>query len=62
MLRGLHERWATLLESLPEQAFSRTAHHPERGEITLESQLVTYANHGAKHVGHVASLRSARGW
>ena len=62
MLKGLHERWAALLESLPEQAFSRTAHHPERGEITLESQLVTYANHGVKHVGHVTALRSAKGW
>ena len=62
LLRGLHERWASLLESLPEQAFGRTALHPERGEVTLESQLVTYANHGVKHVGHIAALRAAKGW
>ncbi len=62
MLRGLHERWSALLESLPESAFGRTAVHPERGEVTLESQLTTYANHGVKHIGHIAGLRKARGW
>jgi len=62
LLRGLHERWAALLQSLPEDAFQRTAQHPERGSVTLESQLVTYAGHGRKHVGHISGLRSAKGW
>jgi hypothetical protein len=62
ILRGLHGRWCTLLESVPESAWSRLAFHPERGELTLESQVNTYAGHGDKHVEHIMSLRRARGW
>ena len=62
ILKGLHERWCTLLESVPEEAWSRTAIHPERGEVLLEGQLITYASHGEKHVGHITGLRSAKGW
>jgi hypothetical protein len=62
LLRGLHERWTALLKSVPDAAWARTAHHPERGSVTLESQLITYAGHGGKHVGAITGLRSARGW
>ena len=62
ILKGLHERWCTLLESVPETAWSRTAIHPERGEVLLEGQLITYSSHGEKHVGHITGLRSLKGW
>ena len=62
ILRGLHDRWYRLLKEVPDDGWNRTAMHPERGRITLESQLQTYAGHGDKHVGHITGLRKARGW
>ncbi|HXX62722.1 MAG TPA: putative metal-dependent hydrolase [Methanomassiliicoccales archaeon] len=62
ILRGLHDRWAKLLERVPDGAWARVAIHPERGELTLESQLNTYAGHGEKHVEHILGLRRARNW
>jgi hypothetical protein len=62
ILEGLHERWTLMLERIPEREWSRTGFHPERGEITLESLLNTYAGHGEKHVSQITGLRTARGW
>ena len=62
IIHGLHERWATLLAALPETAWSRTAYHPERGEVTMEGTLSIYAGHGANHVGQISGLRQAKGW
>ena len=46
----------------PGHNWSRTAMHPERGEVTLERQLEIYAGHGEKHIGHIMALRRAKGW
>jgi hypothetical protein len=62
ILRGLHARWSTLLEKLPPAAWSRKGIHPENGEISMDSILNTYSNHGVRHVGHITGLRTARGW
>jgi uncharacterized damage-inducible protein DinB len=62
LLDGLHRRWADFLEHLPESAWSRSALHPERGEVTMTGMLDTYANHGEKHIEHIKGLRRARGW
>jgi hypothetical protein len=62
LLEGLHERWTAMLGRVGEKDWARTALHPERGEITLDSLLQTYAGHGEKHVGHITGLRTARGW
>lgn len=62
IISGLHERWSNLLESLPENAWSRTAFHPENGVVTLDDILRIYANHGEKHVGQIMGLRKAKGW
>jgi hypothetical protein len=62
ILRGLHSRWGVLLAAVPDSAWGRSALHPESGEVTLEGLLTTYARHGEKHVGHIKSLRTAKGW
>jgi len=62
ILRGLHDRWARLLDRVPEGDWTRNAVHPERGEVTLEGQLGVYATHGEKHIEHIMSLRRAKGW
>jgi uncharacterized damage-inducible protein DinB len=62
LLEGLHERWSTLLESVPESAWSRPAFHPENGDVTLDGLLETYARHGEHHVRQITGLRAAKGW
>jgi uncharacterized damage-inducible protein DinB len=62
ILAGLHRRWVEFLASLPDSAWQRTAHHPERGTITLMSLLHTYAEHGHRHVQQIRELRTSRGW
>lgn len=62
LLMGLHERWVRMLHDVPEDGWHRTALHPERGTLTLEDMLTTYARHGVKHVGQIRELRRARGW
>jgi hypothetical protein len=62
ILRGLHERWATLLEDLAETSWKRSALHPEIGVVTLADLLAAYVHHGEQHVGQALSLRSRQGW
>lgn len=63
LIRGLHERWAALLESISESDWtSRTADHPENGIVTLDRMLDIYANHGEKHCGHILGLRKRMNW
>ena len=62
ILKGVHERWVALMDSTPEPAWSRSAHHPERGKTTLDDLLQIYSHHGESHVGHITGLRKAKGW
>ena len=62
ILRGVHSRWAALLDSLPESAWTRKGLHLRRGEMTLEDLLALYARHGENHVRQITDLRAARGW
>jgi hypothetical protein len=62
ILRGLHDRWTRLLDRVPDGAWTRKAFHPERGEVTLESQLTVYAGHGDRHLEQITKLRRAKGW
>ncbi len=62
MIDGLHERWVNFLSSLPEGAWKRTGHHPERGSMTLEDFLNIYSSHGARHVKQITDLRERQGW
>jgi uncharacterized damage-inducible protein DinB len=62
MLEGLHERWVVFLSSLPDDAWSKKAYHPERGDITLDDLLETYAEHGANHTKQITDLRARRSW
>ncbi len=62
ILKGLHPRWTNFLESLPDTAWKRTAHHPEIGEVSLEDLLKIYADHGENHVGQIDKLRAAQKW
>jgi len=62
IIDGLHERWVAFLSALPEDAWSRTANHPERGQITMDDLLDIYSEHGANHTGQITGLRAQKGW
>jgi hypothetical protein len=60
LLRGLHRRWATLFASLTESQWQRGGRHPEVGEITAESLLVTYSAHGEAHIDQILRTLAAQ--
>jgi uncharacterized damage-inducible protein DinB len=62
LLRALHQRWVSLLESLDETAWQRTFTHPDHGAVTIEWLLQMYSWHGRHHVAHITSLRQRKGW
>lgn len=62
MLRGLHQRFAILLENIPADAWGRVGFHPENGEMSLDDLLRVYGNHGERHVDQIKSLRASHGW
>lgn len=62
ILRGIHERWGVLLESLPEQAWRRQGVHLEAGLLSLDDLLATFVRHGEAHLEQMAEIRQANGW
>lgn len=62
ILDGLHTRWVALLEALGPDQFQRPLHHPDMGDITVDTLLELYAWHGAHHVAHITGLRERMGW
>jgi hypothetical protein len=62
IIDGLHARWTTLLEGLPEEAFALAFLHPERGRVTLEVNVAMYAWHSLHHAAHITGLRERMGW
>lgn len=62
IIDGLHHRWSVFLDSLPDDAWSRTGFHPERGEVTLEEFLDIYCDHGENHANQITDLRERKGW
>ncbi|MFN8439965.1 MAG: DinB family protein [Caldilineaceae bacterium] len=60
LLKVLHGRWVEFWESLPADAWQRTGFHPERGTVTLDSQLQLYADHGEAHIDQITRTLAAR--
>lgn len=57
IFRKLRAENYELLASLPPEAFSRTANHTERGSMTLETILETYAKHAESHAIQIRERR-----
>ncbi len=62
IIKGLHARWVAFLKSIPEADWTRTAFHPENGDMKLETFLEYYATHGQHHVEQIRKLRKEKGW
>lgn len=60
IIKGLHERWCALWESLDEEDWARPVNHPEAGQITVEHFLRTYSNHGAAHIDQIERTLAAK--
>ena len=59
ILRALHERWARFWERLPADDWGRVGLHPESGEMTLDSILSSYVDHGAGHLDQIRRTLAA---
>ena len=54
ILKGLHNRWATLLESCTSEELNRTFYHPEHQlDFPIANIIGMYAWHGNHHLAHV---------
>jgi hypothetical protein len=60
ILRGLHQRWADLFDSLDEAQWQRKGFHPENGVITPETLVKTYAEHGEGHIDQMQRTLAAQ--
>lgn len=61
ILDGVHQRLSIVLNSLSSEQFSRTAAHPEWGEVTVDFLIQLYAWHCRHHVAHVTLCAEAIG-
>lgn len=59
LLRGLHQRWADLFDSLKEEDWARSGVHPESGEMTVERILQIYSRHGVGHIEQIQKTLAA---
>ena len=62
LLRGLHARWASLLEGLSQAELQRELMHPEAGKFSMAQMTGLYGWHSRHHVAHITSLRKRSGW
>ena len=61
ILEGIHSRWVTFFENLPDDAWARVGIHSEDGEMSLAYILEHYAWHGDNHLAQIQTLRNAQG-
>jgi hypothetical protein len=62
LLEAVHERWVIVLKALGPAEWARQLLHPERGVMSVDDLLSSYAWHGRHHVAHITSLRMRQGW
>ncbi len=63
ILRNMHLRWVTVLESLTETDLQRTYFHPGSQRIVaLDEVIAMYAWHGEHHYQHAYRVSERNGW
>lgn len=63
LLDSLHRRWVLVLRNIRPEQWKRSFIHPETGkEIPLDVLVSLYAWHGKHHLGHIETLKKAKGW
>lgn len=59
---ALHARFVSLLKAMTEEDFQKGFVHPERGRMTLATNLAIYDWHSRHHVAHITGLRLRMAW
>jgi len=62
LIDALHLRLVACLRAAPATAFARVCLHTEKGRLTLDDLVTTYAWHGPHHTAHITTLRHAKRW
>jgi DinB superfamily len=62
LIAALHQRWATLLQHLNPEDFSKTVIIPDGTAVTLDGLLNIYSWHGKHHAAQIHSLRQRQEW
>lgn len=62
LFEDLHRRFVLMLRAITPEQWLRKFRHPERGLMSLESNLALYGWHGRHHVAHITELRKRMGW
>jgi hypothetical protein len=60
LLRGLHDRWCILWDSLDDDQWTRTLRNPELGLITIEDHLEVYRDHCNAHIDQIQRTLAAK--
>ncbi|HEY3288643.1 MAG TPA: DinB family protein [Anaerolineae bacterium] len=60
LLRGLHARWAMLLESLTPEQWLRAVIRNNGMASTMEDQLRIYSGHGEAHIQQISKTLAAK--
>lgn len=60
ILRGLHQRWADLLESLSDEQWQRVGVRPTRGDVRVVDLARIYAGHGEAHLDQIQRTLAAQ--
>ncbi|WP_418502625.1 YfiT family bacillithiol transferase [Flagellimonas sp.] len=63
ILKGLHSRWALLLETLDAEDWKRTFFHPELNKNqSVEEAMAKYSWHCRHHLAHISAAKERMGW
>lgn len=63
LIRGVRQRWATLLSSLHEEQWLRRFYHPEaQKHFSVGHTAALYVWHGRHHLAHISALVREKGW
>ncbi|MCB9033082.1 MAG: putative metal-dependent hydrolase [Chitinophagales bacterium] len=54
IIKGLHERWTTFLQSLSMNDLDKSFYHPEHKKtFSIKENIGSYAWHGKQHLAHI---------
>jgi DinB superfamily len=59
LIKWLHLRTYTLIQTLPNAVWSHTLEHPEHGTMSLEDWLVVYERHIPEHIDQMKDVYAA---
>jgi len=63
ILKGLHQRWTILLNTITATELARTFVHPEHDrKISVAEAIGMYSWHCRHHLAHIITLKSTEGW